>query len=793
MPVALSSLVILTLFAVAQPNAGSVRGVVVDQSRAAVAGAVVRLTNPITGYSQIARTDSDGTCNLVDVPFNRYVLSVDAPGFEPATRDVTISARLPLQLEIELSVAGVSQQVDVHSEDDALLNPRRTGPSVIIDLNRIERFPTAQPSRSTEQLIATAPGWTLNANGRLHARGIEYQVQYSIDGIPVTDTIAATFAGSPDPRNFRSVEVTTANIPAEYGNKLAGVIAVNTRSGLEGPTRGGVSFSAGSFSTFETAFDVSGRTGKLGYLISGAGSTTNRFLDPPAIENLHNDGDSLKTFLKLDYEHGPSDLIRFNLMANRTGLEIPNFEEQQAAGQDQRRQLRDYTTSVAWQRVFNESMVGNVAGFYRYSSTRLSSNTLATPVFTEQSRHHSSFGMLGSLTYQASRHTLKTGIEMVRFPVTEAFTFAVTDLEELRERVPDLTEETEQFTLASAFFFNESRTGWQGSAYFQDDYRATERLTLSLGVRFDSYNFLVSGNHVSPRLGAAFYIPKTRTVLRASIDRLIETPAVENLLLSSSEKTRVFSPVEDDDDIRGAPVPLARSWQFDVGFQQQITRHVRLDADFYYRRMRNNAEIINFLESDVVFPATLARSRSLGVESRLELVPVRGFSGSVSYTNLNIFGVAPITGGLFLGEAAELREIPNRRIRNEEDQRNTVVFEGRYELRRWRTWFAVIGRHDSGYAIELEDDFELEDFERRFPAKLLEQVNLERGFVKPRSILSAAVGKDFALNEGTTLTAQFNVENLTDRFYVIVFGSLFTGTNVGRPRSFSGRIGVRFN
>src|SRR5262249_56324137 len=117
--------------------------------------------------------------------------------------------------------------------------------------------------------------------GRLHARGIEYQVQYSIDGIPVTDTIADTFAAAPDPRNFRSIEVTTANFPAEYGNKLAGLIAVTSRSGLEIPKAGSVSLSGGSFNMFETSFDFGGPHPRFRSFYTARGPATRPFPSPP--------------------------------------------------------------------------------------------------------------------------------------------------------------------------------------------------------------------------------------------------------------------------------------------------------------------------------------------------------------------------------------------------------------------------------------------------------------------------------------------------------------------------------
>jgi outer membrane receptor protein involved in Fe transport len=793
-------LIALSVNARAQSNAGAIRGVVTDQTGAVVAGATVRLTSSITNYLQETSTDNLGAYHLVDIPFNRYLLAVEARGLQTATRELAVRSNLLQQADIQLAVETIRQQVNVSAAGD-LIDPEKTGPSIVVDRNRILQFATAQPSNSAEEIIATAPGWTLNANGRLHARGNEYQVQYSIDGIPVIDTIASTFASAPDPRNFRSVEVITGNIPAEYGSKLAGVIAVNSRSGFEGPQTVTATIAGGSFSSVEVSFDFSGKAGKLGYLVSAAGSATDRFLDPPSFENLHNHGRGVKSFFKLDYAASENDLFRFNLFIDGAQLQIPNLEAQEIAGQDQRRRLRADMQSLSWQHVFSKETVSQVALFRRRTSSRLESNELVTPVFAEQFRQHSTYGVMGSLTREVKRNTIKAGMEITRFPVSESFTFAITDLASLLETVPDLTEEARRFTPVRPFLFDERRAGAQAALYFQDHIKATKDLVLNVGARFDSYHFLVEGSFISPRVGAAYHIRKSGTVLRASVDRLIETPALENLLLSSSEKTRLFSPAArtDQDDkeatgveIRGAPVPLGRAWQYDVGFQQQLSRYVRLDADFYYRRSKNNAEIINFIETEIAFPATLARSASKGVEARLDLAQTRGFSAFVSYTNLNIYGIAPITGGLFLGEAVDLREQQGRRIKNEEDQRNTVVFELRYEHERSRLWAAFGGRHDSGYAVELEDDSSPEDFERRFPAKILREVNLERGFIRPHTVLNLSVGKDFSVSDHANISAQLNFQNLTDKFYLFTFGSLFTGTNIGQPRSYSGRLSFNF-
>src|SRR5689334_13492349 len=165
---ALACLLLLPYTITAQSNASIIRGVVTDKNNAVVAGAKVQLTNAVTRYAQTTTTDNQGAYRLIDVPFNNYLLTIEAAGFEAATREVSVRSNLAQRLDVQLGVAAVRQQVEVTTR--GLIEPEKTAPSTVIDRNFILRFPTAQPSRSAEEVIATAPGWTQDANGRLHAR-----------------------------------------------------------------------------------------------------------------------------------------------------------------------------------------------------------------------------------------------------------------------------------------------------------------------------------------------------------------------------------------------------------------------------------------------------------------------------------------------------------------------------------------------------------------------------------------------------------------------------------------------
>ena len=58
--------------------------------------------------------------------------------------------------------------------------------------------------------------------------------------------------------------------------------------------------------------------------------------------------------------------------------------------------------------------------------------------------------------------------------------------------------------------------------------------SLNLGLRGDIYNGLTTHREAEPRLGVAYNVKKTNTVLRVSYARVLETPFNENLVLAST-------------------------------------------------------------------------------------------------------------------------------------------------------------------------------------------------------------------------------------------------------------------
>ena len=211
----------------AQTNTGELRLKVTDPSGSAVAKAPVTLRSVANQYENTLQTDDNGRLDVLRLPFGTYQIEVNQPGFAPLSQTIEIRSQLPTEANAELRVAPLNAQVTV-TANNTLINPDQAGSVNQIGSSAIETRLSSLPGRSIQDLVNSQPGWLYEGNAVLHPRGSEYQTQFVVDGIPLTDNRSPSFGPELEADDVDSISIYTAGIPAEYGRKMGGVVELNT-------------------------------------------------------------------------------------------------------------------------------------------------------------------------------------------------------------------------------------------------------------------------------------------------------------------------------------------------------------------------------------------------------------------------------------------------------------------------------------------------------------------------------------------------------------------------------------
>ena len=740
--------------------------------------ASIELASRSPEFVATAAADPGGSAVIRRVPPGTYRLAVRHPGFEAFERQVEFRSAVPQSIKVILKIAPVTEEITV-SASSPLFEPFQ--PSVAMRAGRqsLDRTLGTTLGRSTVDVVTTMPGWLLEANAVLHPRGSEYDTQYVIDGMPLYDNRSIAFAPPFENTEFEAVSVLTAGIPAEYGRRLGGVIALDTRrTDLEGhhltaDLQGGSYWSRGAALSHQYARN------RTEVSVGVFGGLTDRYLDPPSIENFTNRGQSKGANVRFARDLGSRDRLTFYARTNQTGFLVPNDLVQQEAGQRQDRKSAESAGQVHYQGAFSARSLVSIRAMLRDLTSELWSNTLSTPVYVLQDRGFREGALTGDLTFDEERHTLKIGGDLRLNGIRERFSAA--DPDELPEFDID---------------FRDRQRSTDASLFIQDHIRAGN-FAASLGVRFDHYSLLILDRAVSPRLAASYYLPGAALQFYASYDRIFQPPPIENLLLSSAAAGFGL------DDVEGSlSVPASRAHFFEVGVRKPFADVMRLEIKHYWRRIRNAIDDDVFLNTGLSFPITFDSAEVEGTEVRLETPRWRGISAVASYSNMLGLTSSPVTGGLFVegGEAEELRDVVEE-FPISQDQRNTVATMVRFQLHS-RVWAAAGLRYGSGLPVELEDDDdddeeedEDSDDERQsqpISQAILDKVNFERGRVRPNLSIDLSIGAHVWAKGSSEATLQFDIRNVTDRLNVINFNGLFSGTALAPGRQGAIQLRLRF-
>jgi len=662
-------------------NSGSVEGTVKDSSGGAIPGASVEIRYGVSGFSRTTTTGPDGTFRFTNVPFNPYHLTVTAEGFKAFAQDVEVRSAVAVSLEVAMQVGSQATTVTVESSGGGLVENDSTF-HTDVDRGLFNNVPLESSSSSVSSLVTlTTPGVAADSNGLFHGLGDHAQNSFSVDGQPITDQQSKVFSNQIPSDSIQSLEVISGAPPAEFGDKTSLVIKVTTRTGLgASPSHGNFTASYGSFGTPLFAGDFAMGSDKWGNFIAASGLQTGRFLDPPETNIFHAKGNEENVFDRVDYRFSTNNSIQLNLGYTRSWFQTPNsYDAQFATGwsepctagvtvscgglgpngelvgpQDQRAKIGTFNIAPTYVHVIGTRAVWTIGAFVRQDQFNYypSSDPFAdfTPGLQSdsvaQQRRLTNVGERSDLSYVRGIHNIKAGITFEQTLLTEHDSFAIVDPGLLPSLVdasgapcqvngvnlaaPRTTLAPIDLTEGGKYYFWPGHTDVKELSMYVQDTISWRNWSFNLGIRGDVYSGLTHATQAEPRLGVAYNIKSTNTVLRASYARTLETPFNENLVLSSTGcNDAVVNALQAA--LQGYPCttnPLSPGWrnEFHAGFQQAFGNHLMIEGEYMWKYTHLAYDFSVFGNTPITFPIEWDRSKIPGYMLRATVPIYHGLS-----------------------------------------------------------------------------------------------------------------------------------------------------------------------
>jgi hypothetical protein len=802
----------IALPVLAQSSTGELRLTVADPSGHPVA-VQVQLLSEANQYRQTFDTGTDGSMDARRLPYGIYQVLIQAPAFSPVSETIAIRSALPVVRTIQLQLSPVSQSVTVHASG-TLIDPYRAGSVNHLGLQSIQDRLTSLPGRSIQDLVNSEPGWLYEGNAVLHPRGSEYQTQFVIDGIPLTDNRSPGLGPSIGASDIQSMTIYTAGIPAEYGREMGGVVVVNTLQSEQPGWHGQLTLFGGSYATggIDTSDEYTWGKNTVG--VSGSGDMTSHYLNPVVPQNYTNNGTSAdfsvnferqftpKNHLtmiarhELDRHAIPNELVQQNgayvpNADNTTGCALPASGQQPGdcvfipGGQYQTGDNFETMGIASFEHIFSPTAMGALRGMVRDTSLDFRSNPASWPVIVSQHNHFKDVYFSASLTADRHHQEWKAGLESDSKFLNENLSYLIPDCADPSDPQCPINMGILD-AAATSFAFTGNRPDLDQAAYLEDAIQL-RNWSIDAGLRWDHYQLMVNQNALSPRIAVSRYFPSVGLKLHGSYDRVFQTPSFENILLSSSPAAQALDTTVP---ILQLPVKPSRGNYYQVGATTALFAKLRLDTNMYRRDLNNFADDSQILSTGISFPISFRKGVIYGAEGKLEVEQWGRFSGYASYSYMvgNVWN--PVTGGLFLGgDAINATTQLGGYSPATQDQRNTVRDRIRYQVAP-RLWVAVGSEYNSG--LPFAPNLTPQQYAAEYGPLLIDHLNFARGRLHPVFTQNASVSAELYHREKTSVRLQADGENLSNTLELLDFGGLFSGNAVGPGREYDLRLSTTF-
>ena len=579
-----------------------------------------------------------------------------------------------VRLDGELSLGDID--VVARRLDAARLSIQPSLGATRTDFSRqaIETIPQGD-NAALNQVLLRAPGVVQDAFGNVFIRGDHRNVQYRINGVQLPEGLAG-FASTLQSRFANSVSLLTGALPAQYGFRTAGVVDIQTKTGISSPGLT-VSLYGGSRGVAQPSFEYGGRSGPVDYFFTGEYLRSNIGIENPT-SRFNATNDSTQQARGFGYISGIiDDTTRLVAM---TGTSFGEFRIPTRGGQapglgltvngvsnfdsDTLRQrqtefqqfgilsLQKQTGAVDLQASLNS----------RYNSLRYSPDPLGDLLFNGNAqsarRQITSTGLQTDASWRVNdAHTLRGGFLAQIERTTSSATNAVLPVDAFGVQTSDQPV---------SILDKNARTGGFYGIYVQDEWRILPSVTLNYGARADVVDEYTHEAQLSPRVNVV-WTPFAGTTLHAGYARYFNPPPFE--LVSNATVTRVLGTTAQPAVLQSDPVKSERSHYFDAGIQQVVIPGLTLGVDGFYKRATNLIDEGQFGSPILLTAFNYQRGDVTGVE----------FSGTYERGPWSLFGNLTISRAIgkrivssqFNFRQSDLDYINQHYIKQDHDQRFT--------------------------------------------------------------------------------------------------------------------------
>jgi hypothetical protein len=864
-------------------GAGSVRGTVNDPSGAVIPNATVHLANATSGFHRDIATDALGQFELPNVPFNNYRIAIATPGFSAWSQNIDLRSPVGINLKVVLKIASDATTVTVESAGDLI----EADPTFHTDVDRalFLKVPLESQSSALSALVTqTTPGVAADSNGLFHGLGDHASNSFSIDGQSITDQQSKVFSNQIPSGSVQTLQVISGAPPAEYGGKTSLVIVATTRSGqgIKKPT-GSLTSSYGSFGSTDGSFDISYGGKNWGNFFELDALNSGRFLDGPEFDVFHSRGNEQNFFDRMDRTLTAADSVHLNLNYSRSWFQTPNAYDNlnvqnvvsggtsanpvfaSLGNTDQRSEIKTFNVAPSYMHILSDSSVFNLGAAIRHDDYNYypSSNPLADlgpsnlqtssigqhRVLTNASAH-------ADISYAKGAHNFKAGVQYAQTflrehdalgvvestynaPCVDASGTAVAGLSSTANCAsagytanPNYNATLAPYDLTrggiSYRFFGHASIKEVG--LFAEDQIKLGNWIFNLGLREDLYNGLARANQIQPRIGIAYTIKPTSTVLRVSYARTLETPFNENLVLSSKGcSDSVLSPLLScSTGVSDTLQPGFRN-EFHAGFQQSFKNWAVVNGEYIWKYTHNAFDFAVLGNTPITFPIDWHNAKIPGWALNVDVPEHHNFSGYVVMSSVAARFFNPQVSG-----AGATVSSNNAAFRIDHDEKFNSNAHLQYQFGRRGPWLGWNWRYDSGLvagAVPVASDTTTPvdltglTFDQQaqagltcngvaatrtagfsscaptqygsklisLPAPGTENDDKNPPRIAPRNLFDASLGK-----ENLFQTQRYKVDltltaiNLTNKYALYNFLSTFSGTHYVTPRALTAKLAFNF-